>query len=286
MRDTLIQSWISKVIAIAIITFTCTLVADQPAKSVMRLATTTSTENSGLLNVLLPEFTKKSGVTVQVIAVGSGKAMKLGENGDVDAVLVHSRAAEDAFVANGFGLNRRDVMYNDFVIVGSPADPAGIKQSRNALEALQKIATRQAPFVSRGDESGTHIKEKELWAGCAITPAGGWYLQAGQGMEAVILMADEKQGYTLTDRGTFISVEDKVSLLILCEGDSTLFNPYGVIAVNWQKHPHVKKIEALRFIEWITSNQGQQLIAEFKIRGKQLFFPNANASIEKKGINE
>jgi len=242
----------------------------------IKMATTTSTENSGLLVALLPEFTKETGITVHVIAVGSGKAIKLGENGDVDVVFVHSRKAEDKFVADSFGVNRRDVMYNDFVIAGPAPDPAKIKGSKSAADAFKKIAGRQAPFISRGDESGTHVKEKELWH-AAVRPAGKWYVQAGQGMEAVLTMADEKQGYMLTDRGTFIAMEDKLKLVILCEGDTSLYNPYGIIAVNPKKYPHVKYAETMRFIEWITSPRGQSLIAGFAKNGKQLFFPNAAA---------
>jgi tungstate transport system substrate-binding protein len=241
----------------------------------VKLATTTSTENSGLLGVLLPAFQKETGIAVHVIAVGSGKAIKLGENGDVDLILVHSRKAEDKFVADSFGVNRRDVMYNDFVIVGPPADTAKIKGEKSAARALGGIASVQAPFVSRGDESGTHIKEKELWQAAGITPAGAWYIQAGQGMEAVLMMADEKQAYTLADRGTYIAVEDKIGLKVLCEGESALFNPYGIMAVNPKKYPHVKYRESMRFIQWITSPKGQKLIAGFSKNGKRLFFPNA-----------
>ncbi|MBN1129892.1 MAG: substrate-binding domain-containing protein [Chitinispirillaceae bacterium] len=244
------------------------------APSSLKLATTTSTDNSGLLGVLLPAFTKKTGITVHVIAVGSGKAIKLGENGDVDVLLVHSRKAEEQFVVAGFGVDRRDVMYNDFVIVGPPGDPAGINGQKDAAAALKKIAAAGATFVSRGDESGTHVKEKELWPATGVTPGGPWYLEAGQGMEAVLMMASEKQAYTLTDRGTFIAVRDKLRLAVLCEGDTVLFNQYGVIAVNPAKYAHVKSAAARMFVEWITASEGQGMIAGFRKNGGQLFFPN------------
>lgn len=239
------------------------------------MATTTSTDNSGLLDVLLPAFKKNAGIDVHVIAVGTGKALKYGENGDVDVVFVHARKAEDTFVANGFGVGRKDVMYNDFVILGPAKDPAGIKGCKKATEALAKIAGSKSAFVSRGDESGTHKKEKSLWEDANISPAGKWYILAGQGMGAVLTMANEKQAYTMADRGTSIAFEDKIDLVTLCEGDPKLFNPYGIIAVNPEKHKHVKYKEATEFIEWITSEQGQKIIGAFKKKGKQLFHPNA-----------
>ncbi len=240
----------------------------------IRLATTTSTENSGLLYVLLPPFEKKYDIRVDVIAVGTGKALKLGENGDVDVVLVHAREAEDKFVENGFGVNRRDVMYNDFVIIGPKTDPAGIKGS-DAVSALKKIAAKQENFTSRGDESGTHKKEKKLWGQTGVVPAGGWYLQTGQGMGATLQIADEKQAYCLVDRGTYIAYEDKIELIILCEGDERLFNPYGIIAVNPKRQPYVNYVQAMALIGWITSPAGQKIIGEFKKNGKLLFHPSA-----------
>ena len=239
----------------------------------LRLATTTSTENSGLLAALLPEFTKSTGITVHVIAVGSGKAMKLGENGDVDLVLVHSRAAEDEFVRKGFGLERRDVMWNDFVLAGPGGDPAGVRTAGSASRALAAIARAGSPFVSRGDESGTHVKEKELWSAAGLKPSGAWYIEAGQSMEAVLTMADEKRAYTLADRGTLLALEGRLDLRVLCEGDTALRNPYGVIAVNPSRHPDVRHAEAMRFIEWITSAEGQRRIGAFRKGGKTLFHP-------------
>jgi tungstate transport system substrate-binding protein len=241
----------------------------------IRLATTTSTDNSGLLAVVLPPFEQKYDMKVDVIAVGTGKALKLGENGDVDVVLVHSRADEDAFVEKGFGVNRRDVMYNDFIVVGPASDPAGIKGSADASAALKLIAANEAPFVSRGDNSGTHQKEKELWEAAGIKPQGQWHVEAGQGMGAVLQMADEKRGYTLVDRGTWLAYSDKLELAVLLEGDPRLFNPYGIIAVNPVLHPHVKYMQAMLLIAWFTSPEGQRLIGDFKIGGQSLFIPVA-----------
>ncbi|HHN47101.1 MAG TPA: tungsten ABC transporter substrate-binding protein [Planctomycetes bacterium] len=239
----------------------------------IRLATTTSTENSGLLDVLLPPFSERYGISVEVIAVGTGRAMKHGENGDVDVILVHARRQEEEFIRQGFGVNRRDVMHNDFVIVGPEADPAGIRGMLDAADAMRKIAAAGATFVSRGDESGTHAKEKELWDGGGVEPSGKWYLSAGQGMGAVLAIAHEKQVYTLADRGTFIAYGPKVSLKVLVEKVPRLFNPYSVIAVNPERHPHVKYMQAMMFIGWLTSPEGRKIISGFKVGGEQLFFP-------------
>jgi tungstate transport system substrate-binding protein len=239
----------------------------------LRMSTTTSTENSGLLKVLLPPFEKQNDCQVDVIAVGTGKALNLGEAGDVDVVLVHARKLEDKFVADGFGVNRQDVMYNDFVVLGPAADPAGVKGSKSAAEALAKIAEKQAPFVSRGDESGTHQKEKELWQTAGVAPKGAWYVEAGQGMGEVIVMATEKQGYTLADRGTYNAFKKaKTNLVIVFDGEKGLFNPYGVIAVNPQKHPHVKHDLALKFIDYITGAEGQKIIADYQVDGDPILF--------------
>ena len=243
------------------------------AEERIRMATTTSTENSGLLYVLLPPFEKKFKVKVDVIAIGTGKALKLGENGDVDIVFVHARKAEDEFINNGFGVNRRDVMYNDFVIIGPENDPAGIKDN-NAPESLKKIADGKWFFISRGDDSGTDKKEKKLWKLAGIKPAGKWYLETGQGMGATLQVADEKGGYCLVDRGTYIAYEQKVSLVILSHGDKRLFNPYGIIAVNPKRHPYVNYDYAMALIGWVTSPRGQKIIGEFKKSGKLLFHPS------------
>jgi tungstate transport system substrate-binding protein len=247
------------------------------AKVAIKMATTTSTDNSGLLEELLPKFKAKTGIAVHVIAVGTGKAIKHGENGDVDLILVHARAAEDKFVKDGFGINRRDVMHNDFIIIGPAEDPASIKGMSDVAEALKKIADTGSMFVSRGDDSGTHKKEKSLWKAAGIEPSGEWYMSAGQGMGAVLTIADEKRAYTITDRGTFIAYKSKINLPVLVEGDKHLFNPYGVIAVNPKKHPHVKYGEAMKFIEWLTSEEAQKLIGNFKKDGEVLFHPDAAA---------
>lgn len=267
------------------------------AQDRLKMSTTTSTDNSGLLNVLLPPFEKQCNCKVDVIAVGTGKALKLGEAGDVDVVLVHARALEDKFIADGFGVNRRDVMYNDFVIIGPPNDPSDIKHASTAADALKRIAAKQATFVSRGDESGTHQKEKEIWSAAAITPVGMWYRSAGQGMGEVINMATELRGYTLADRGTYNAFRHgKTDLIVLYDGrqkSSTpgkllpnltveqvtaltgshgLFNPYGVIAVNPKRFPRVRFDLAMKFVEYITGAEGQDIIANYRVQGDPVFF--------------
>ena len=255
--------------------FTLLFFASAHAETRLRMSTTTSTENSGLLKVLLPPFEKSCDCKVDVIAVGTGKALKMGEMGDVDVVFVHARNLEDKFIADGFGVNRKDVMYNDFIIIGSASDPAGVKSAKTATEAFSRIAAKDALFISRGDESGTHQKEKEIWKSAGITPKGGWYVEAGQGMGEVITMATERRGYTLADRGTYIAYKEKTDLVTLFEGEKGLFNPYGAIAINPKKHPHVKYDLAMKFIDFVTSMEGQGIIANFKINEEQVFFPNA-----------
>jgi tungstate transport system substrate-binding protein len=242
------------------------------AEERLRMSTTTSTENSGLLSVLLPPFEKKCGCKVDVVAVGTGKALKLGEAGDVDVVFVHARTLEDRFVANGFGVNRRDVMYNDFVLVGPPDDPAGVGKTQTAPDAFRTISSKESPFLSRGDESGTHVKEKEIWASAGIAPKGAWYVEAGQGMGEVLTMAAQKRGYALADRGTYIAFRKKTDLVVLRQGDRNLWNPYGIIAVNPKKHPHVKYDLAMKLIDFVTGPEGRSLIAGFKVDGEPLFF--------------
>ncbi|WP_198947043.1 substrate-binding domain-containing protein [Marispirochaeta aestuarii] len=249
--------------------------APAPENPRVKLATTTSTDNSGLLGFLLPEFTKDTGYTVDVIAVGTGAALGLGEKGDVDVVFVHARAQEDKFVDAGYGVNRKDVMYNDFVVLGPEDDPAGIGEAGTAAEALKLVAEAEADFVSRGDNSGTHFKELSLWEGAGITPEGSWYKEAGQGMGAVITMTNDLQGYTLADRGTFIAMKDSIDLVVCFDGEASLFNPYGIIAVNPELHPHVNFDGAMALIDWIVSGKGQQLIGDFKKGGEQLFYPDA-----------
>lgn len=271
-------------------------------EKVLKMSTTTSTQESGLLDVLLPALEKDTGITVKVIAKGTGAAIRDGVDGNVDIIFVHDRSREDAFVKDGYGTKRYAVMHNDFIVVGPESDKAKVKGTKEGAEALKKIAEAKAAFVSRGDDSGTHVKEQELWKASGIAlettvstmekdgkpfeikslhPASStdWYLSVGQGMGKTLTIADEKQAYTLADRGTYIKYkfgrEVPVNLVILCEGGSQLANPYGLIPVNPQKHPHVKYALAEQFAQWITSAKGQQLIADYKLLGKQLFFPDA-----------
>ncbi len=242
------------------------------------LATTTSTQDSGLLDYILPDFQKKYNVAVDVIAVGTGQAIQIGAHGDADVLLTHARAQEEAFVKAGDGTVRYDVMYNDFVILGPASDPAGIKGLKSATEAFQKIADKGATFVSRGDNSGTDIKEKSLWARLKITPKGDWYVSAGQGMGAVLTMTNEMGAYTLSDRATYAARKPKgLALDIMVERDPDLFNPYSVIPVNPDKHPQVNIKLAQEFVDWITSLDTQQLIASYQIGGQQLFTPDSAA---------
>ncbi len=249
-------------------------------EKVLLMATTTSTEDTGLLNVLAPEFKKATGIDLRWTATGTGKALKLGEDCNVDVLMVHAPGAEKKFVDAGFGLNRREIMYNDFIIVGPAADPAGIK-GKSVKEALQAIRAKQAVFVSRGDKSGTHMMELDLWksGGGAVPEKESWYAQAGQGMIATITIAAEKKGYTLTDRGTWIKYENSMKgnppLKILVEGDRVLFNQYSVIAVNPAKCSKAQLELATKFSDWIAGPQGQKLIREFKLEGKPLFTANA-----------
>jgi tungstate transport system substrate-binding protein len=242
------------------------------------LQSTTSTANSGLYDFVLPLFTQKTGIGVNVVAVGTGQAIKNARNGDGDVLLVHARPAEEQFVAEGWGVQRFDVMYNDFVIVGPSADPASITGLKDAPAALRKIAETRASFASRADNSGTHEKERELWKIAGVDPvaaSGTWYRETGSGMGATLNTAVGMGAYALTDRGTWISFGNKGQHRILVEGDGGLFNPYGVILVNPQRHPKVKAKEGQAFIDWLLSAEGQQAIASFKVNGEQLFFPNA-----------
>jgi tungstate transport system substrate-binding protein len=239
---------------------------------------TTSTQNSGLFEHILPMFTEKTGIDVRVVAVGTGQALKNAENGDGDVVLVHSKPDEEKFVAEGWGVKRQDVMYNDFVIVGPAADPAKIAGLKDAAEAFKKIAAAEAPFASRGDDSGTNKAELKLWQDAGVDPepaSGTWYLATGSGMGATLNTAVGKQAYALTDRGTWLSFANKGDFKVLVEGDPKLFNQYGVILVNPAKHANVKAKEGQAFIDWLTGSAGQAAIASYKIGDEQLFFPNA-----------
>jgi tungstate transport system substrate-binding protein len=259
--------------------------ASAPAAQRLRLATTTSTADSGLLEAILPGFERRFRARVEVIAVGTGQALTLGENGDVDVVLVHARAQEDAFVAAGFGVGRRDVMYNDFIVVGPPTDPAGIAGLPAAAEAFRLIATAQAAFISRGDDSGTHSRERSLWATAGITPTSelGWYRSVGQGMGETLVFANEQGAYTLSDRGTFLAMRDKLPDLTVMVGgasvaentDKALLNPYGVIVVNPARHPEVNAELAEQFAVWLVEPETQQQIGAFgqERYGQPLFYP-------------
>jgi tungstate transport system substrate-binding protein len=242
------------------------------------VASTTSTEQSGLFGQILPLFTRKTGIAVKVVALGTGQALDVGRRGDADVVFVHDRAAEDKFVSEGHGIDRRDVMYNDFVLVGPKADPAKVSGGKDIAAALKKIADARAPFVSRGDKSGTHAAELRLFKAAGVDPGDGkgtWYRETGSGMGPALNTASSLNAYILADRGTWLSFRNRGELAIVVERDRQLFNPYGVILVNPAKHPHVRKAEALAFMDWLVSPEGQGAIASYRIGGEQLFFPDA-----------
>jgi tungstate transport system substrate-binding protein len=269
---------------LSLVLFTAVLAAPavtvRAADSVrIRCASTTSTQNSGLFDYLLPIFEKKTGIKVDVVAVGTGAAIEIGKRGDADVVFVHAKDQELKAVDEGYFVNRHDVMYNDFVVIGPPADPARVKSAKSAIDAFKSIAASGATFVSRGDKSGTNTKELSLWKKADIDPAGkSWYLEVGQGMEKTQRIADEKRAYTLTDRGTWLATKDKdkLDMIIVLEGDPALFNQYGVMAVNPEKHPQVNYRATMKFIDWIVSPDGQSTVAAFKDKnGNALFVPNA-----------
>ncbi|MEY9878889.1 substrate-binding domain-containing protein [Bradyrhizobium sp. USDA 329] len=243
------------------------------------VASTTSTEQSGLFGHLLPLFSKAEGISVKVVAVGTGQALDIGRRGDADVVFVHDRPAEDKFMSEGQGVKRFDVMYNDFVIIGPRSDPARISGSKDVVEALRKIATAKATFISRGDKSGTHAAELRLWKEAGVDLGAGkdtWYREIGQGMGPALNMASSSTAYLLSDRGTWLSFKNRGELAILTEGDKRLFNQYGVMLVNPEKHPSVKAKDGQAFIDWLVSPKGQEAIAGYKVGGEQLFFPNAS----------
>ncbi|MDX2158715.1 MAG: substrate-binding domain-containing protein [Hyphomicrobiaceae bacterium] len=245
------------------------------------VASTTSTQDSGLFGHILPLFKAKTGIDVKVVAQGTGQALDTGRRGDADVVLVHAKAQEEAFVANGFGVKRQDVMYNDFVLIGPAADPAKAKGGNDIVAALKAVATTKSPFVSRGDKSGTHSAELQLWQVAGLEPQKAkpiWYREIGQGMGAALNTAAAMGAYVLADRGTWISFKGKDSLAIAVEGDKRLFNQYGVILVDPAKHPHVRKDAGQAFIDWLVGAEGQAAIRSYKINGQQLFFPNASPS--------
>ena len=242
------------------------------------VASTTSTEQSGLFKHLLPIFEKKTGIRVRVVAQGTGQALDMGRRGDADVVFVHAKALEEKFVAEGHGVKREELMYNDFILVGPKSDPAQVAGTKDIVGALAKIKAAQAPFASRGDRSGTHFAELQLWKAAGLDPAKekpSWYRETGSGMGPTLNTASGMNAYALTDRGTWLSFKNKGELRIAVEGDRRLFNQYGVILVHPARHPHVKKDMGQAFIDWLLSRQGQQAIADYRIDGQQLFFPNA-----------
>jgi tungstate transport system substrate-binding protein len=244
------------------------------------VSSTTSTEQSGLFKHLLPVFTARTGIQVRVVAVGTGQALDIGRRGDADVVFVHAKALEEKFLAEGNGVRRFDVMYNDFVLIGPKADPARVAGGKDIVAALRKIRDAQPPFVSRGDKSGTHFAELELWKAAGIDVAGkdkgAWYRDTGQGMGPALNSAAGMNAYILSDRGTWLSFKNRADLVIAVEGDTRLFNQYGVMLVNPARHPQVKKDMGQAFVDWLVSPEGQKTIAEYKINGEQLFFPNAS----------
>lgn len=256
------------------------LAQDKSQDKSIVVSSTTSTTDSGLFNHILPLFKKKTGIDVKVVSQGTGQALDTGRRGDADVVFVHAKGQEEKFISEGAGVKRYPVMYNDFVLVGPKSDPAGIKGSKDIVTALKTIKSKQAPFISRGDKSGTHSAELNLWTQAGIDIAadkGPWYKEIGQGMGAALNTASASNAYVLTDRGTWLSFKNRGDLDIAVQGDNKLFNQYGVILVNPEKHSHVKKAEGQAFIDWLVSPEGQKAIADYKINGQQLFFPNATA---------
>ncbi len=240
------------------------------------LQSTTSTQNSGLYDYILPEFTKETGIDVSVVAVGTGQALRNARNGDADLLIVHSKSDEEQFVADGFGLARHDLMYNDFIVIGPANDPADVAKSATVAEALTRILDAEALFISRGDDSGTHKKEQRLWMSAGLSPEGAWYREIGSGMGATLRMTVEVQGYTMSDRATWLAFNGKEDAKVVFEGDPPLFNQYGVILVNPARHPHVQVEAATKLQDWLLGPTGQALIATYVRDDQQLFFPNAN----------
>ncbi len=267
------------IVAIAI--FFAGLASAQSGDGFITVTSTTSTQNSGLFDHILPLFSAESGIEVRVVAVGTGQAIRMAKNGDADVLFVHHKPSEIEFVSEGYGIKRHDVMYNDFVIIGPKSDPANIAGMTDATKALERIAETESIFASRGDDSGTNKKELDLWRSANIdikTKSGTWYRELGSGMGATLNGAASMEAYTLTDRGTWISFNNRRGLVLLAEGDARLFNPYGVILVNAAKHPHVKLAEGQAFIDWLVSAPGQAAISAYKIAGQQLFFANASGN--------
>lgn len=269
------KKMLSMMLGLLILASTALAQAKEPVKVI--LSTTTSTYETGLLDYILAPFEKENNCKVHCLSLGTGKAIQVAKDGNADIILVHARAAEDQFVAEGWGVNRQDVMYNDFLFMGPKQDPAGIKGMKSATQVLKKIADSKQPFISRGDDSGTHKREKQFWKKLDLSPKSGkdsWYMEAGQGMAATLKIADEKNAYVMLDRATYNFQKDKTRLVLLMDGDDQLLNPYGIIAVNPEKYPSVKYDLAMKMIEYFTSERGQKMIADYKINGEQLYFPN------------
>ncbi len=262
----------------SILTFLFWALCAQADETTLTLASTTSTQNSGLYEHILPMFEAETGIHVNVIAVGTGQALRIARNGDADVLIVHHRPSEEAFVAEGYGVKRFDLMYNDFVIVGPKSDPAGVRSQGSVEGAFRQIAAAKALFVSRGDDSGTHKKEREIWKSAGIEPQGDWYREIGSGMGAALNMVAVTDGYTLSDRGTWLSFGNKQNLDLLFSGVAGLRNPYSVVVVNDKKFPHVKTEAANTFVDWLLSDHGQEAIGAFRVQNQQLFCPYAKAS--------
>jgi tungstate transport system substrate-binding protein len=268
----------ASIVVLNLLTLFATPVAIADDMPFITVASTTSTANSGLFDVILPVFTKKTGIEVRVVAVGTGQAIRTARNGDADVLFVHHKPSEEKFVSDGYGVKRYGVMVNDFVIVGPKSDPAEIKGGNDAGRAFEQIAAQKTVFVSRGDDSGTHKRERSVWKAVSIdlqSASGKWYRETGSGMGATLNTASAMGGYALADRGTWLSFKNRGPLIILVEGDQRLMNPYGVILVDKEKHPHVKSKEGQMFVDWLVSKEGQQVIGAFKINGEVLFTPNA-----------
>lgn len=269
------RRWALHRVAVCAVALSGALAMGTAAAQSITMASTTSTEQSGLFAHLLPAFKQASGLDVKVVALGTGQALDMARRGDADVLFVHDQAAEEKFVADGFGVQRFAVMYNDFILVGPKADPAGAR-GNDIVQALQKLASGNAPFISRGDKSGTHAAELRYWKQASLENAkGGGYRECGCGMGPALNIASSSGAYVLTDRGTWLNFKNRADLVVLVEGDKRLFNQYGVIAVNPDRHPHVKAQDAKRFVDWVVSPAGQKVIADYKIGGEQLFFPNA-----------
>ena len=275
----------SRMLVVAVALLVALATSSRAQDKFIVVASTTSTQDSGLFDRILPMFKARTGIDVRVVAQGTGQALDTGRRGDADVLFVHAKSQEEKFVADGFGVRRFDVMYNDFLLIGPKNDPAGVKGSTDVLAALKLVQDKSAPFVSRGDKSGTHAAELALWKLASLDPAGSkpaWYREIGQGMGAALNTAAAMGAYVLSDRGTWISFKNKDALQIAVEGDKRLFNQYGIMLVNPEKHPSVKKELGQAFSDWILSAEGQNAIKDFRIEGQQLFFPNENAAQIKK----